>query len=137
MTSRPCHRLVEIPARHDARGILHFAQEPQHIPFTVRRIFYLHHMPAGSSRGGHAHRRQHQFLVMLAGSASIAIDDGRSRQQLTLNDPGTALYCPPMLWLDLGQFSADALCLVLTSDVYDEADYIRDAGEFRRLAAAG
>jgi dTDP-4-dehydrorhamnose 3,5-epimerase-like enzyme len=135
MTPVPAHRLIEIPCKSDPRGMLHFAQEPQHIPFTVRRIFYLHHLAPGTSRGGHAHRRQHQFLVLLAGSARIEVDDGRSRRAVVLDDPGLALYCPPMLWLDLGDFSSDALCLVLTSDVYDETDYIRDLAEFRRLAA--
>jgi len=137
MTAAPRHRLVEIPCKGDARGLLHFAQEPQHIPFTVRRIFYLHRMPPGTSRGGHAHRLQHQFLVLLAGSARIEIDNGQSRQSVIMDDPGRALYCPPMLWLELGDFSSNALCLVLTSDVYDEADYIRDAAEFRRLTVLG
>jgi len=131
------YRLIEIPGRCDGRGALHFAQEPQHIPFVVRRIFYLHNLVPGTGRGGHAHRRQHQFLVMVAGSARITVDNGRLREEVRLDDPGLALYCPPMLWLDLNDFSSDAVCLVLTSDVYDEADYIRDAAEFRRLTADG
>lgn len=117
------------------RGVLHFAQEPEQIPFAVRRIFYLHHLVPGTSRGGHAHRGQHQFLMMVAGSAQVVIDNGQMRDAIVLSDPGTALYCPPMLWLELGEFSPDAVCLVLTSGVYNEADYIRDTAEFRRLAA--
>jgi dTDP-4-dehydrorhamnose 3,5-epimerase-like enzyme len=125
--------MIELPERADARGALVFAQRSDHIPFTVRRFFALHHIPEGSSRGGHAHRAQHQFLLMLAGQARVTVDDGQDRTDVLLDRPNLALYAPPMLWLELCDFSGDAVCLVLTSDVYSEADYIRDRAEFLRL----
>jgi UDP-2-acetamido-3-amino-2,3-dideoxy-glucuronate N-acetyltransferase len=131
--SRPSHTLVELPERADARGALVFAQQSDHIPFVVRRFFALHGIPEGSSRGGHAHRAQHQFLVMLAGQARITVDDGKGRANILLDRPNLALCAPPMLWLELCDFSHDAVCLVLTSDVYSESDYIRDRAEFLRL----
>jgi hypothetical protein len=133
---RPQHRMIELPERADPRGALVFGQQPDHIPFAVKRFFVLHSIAAGASRGAHAHRQQHQFLVMLAGSAVVTVDDGAERTQLTLDRPNLALHAPPMLWLELDCFSANAVCLVLTSDVYSEADYIRDRAEFLRLAAA-
>lgn len=127
-------RLVDLPLRRDPRGSLGFAQLNEHIPFAVKRVFYLYDLPAGTARAGHAHRAQHQFLVMLAGSCRASLDDGTSRAILKLDSPQTALYVPPMYWLDLDDFTAAAICLVLTSDLYDPADYVRDPAEFRHLA---
>src|SRR6185312_16425208 len=128
--SRPSYRLIELPERADARGALIFAQEGDHIPFPVKRFFALYRVAPGASRGGHAHRAQHQLLAMLAGAATVIVDDGKTRTPLRLDRPSLALHAPPMLWLDLEDFSADAVCMVLTSDVYSESDYIRDRAEF-------
>jgi len=130
----PRHSLIELPQRVDARGALSFAQQGDHIPFAVKRFFALYGIGEGVSRGGHAHREQHQFLVMLAGRATIAVDDGAARIQVVLDRPSLALHAPPMLWLELEDFSTDAVCMVLASDVYAEPDYIRDRAEFLRLA---
>jgi len=132
MTSQP-HRLIELPERKDGRGALSFAQEPDQIPFPVKRFFALYKLAPGTHRGGHAHRQQHQFLVMLAGAATITVDDGKTRTPLRLDRPNLALHAPPMLWLDLDDFTPDAVCMVLTSDVYSESDYIRDRTEFLKL----
>lgn len=131
--SRPRHTLVDLPERVDPRGTLSFGQQGDHIPFAVKRYFVLYGVPEGSSRGGHAHRAQHQFLIMASGSAKIAVDDGKSRAEVLLDRPNFALYAPPMLWLELRDFSQGAVCLVLVSDVYSENDYIRDRAEFLRL----
>jgi mannose-6-phosphate isomerase-like protein (cupin superfamily) len=128
------HRLCELPERTDARGVLTFAQQDDQIPFAVKRFFALHDLPPGADRGGHAHREQHQFLVMLAGSATVTVDDGKARTEVRLDRPNLALYVPPLLWLDLSGFTAGAVCLVLASDVYAESDYIRDRETFLRLA---
>ncbi|HEY2010080.1 MAG TPA: FdtA/QdtA family cupin domain-containing protein [Rhizomicrobium sp.] len=129
----PKPRLIELPERIDARGALTFAQQGDHIPFTVKRFFALHGVAEGTSRGGHAHREQHQFLVMLSGQATVIVDDGVGRIPVLLDRPNLALYAPPMLWLELDGFSAGAICMVLTSDVYQESDYVRDRAEFLRL----
>jgi dTDP-4-dehydrorhamnose 3,5-epimerase-like enzyme len=128
----PTHRLVELPERADARGALVFAQQGDHIPFSPKRFFVIYPVP-GAQRGAHAHRAQHQFLVMLSGSAVVTVDNGAMREKVTLSRNNLALYAPPMLWLELDDFSDGAVCMVLTSDVYAENDYIRDREEFLHL----
>jgi len=134
MTSSPSHRLIELPERTDPRGALTFAQQGDHIPFAVKRFFALYGVAPDASRGGHAHRAQHQLLVLLAGAATVTVDDGKNRTPIRLDRPNLALHAPPMLWLDLDGFSPGAICMVLTSDVYAESDYIRDRAEFLKLA---
>jgi hypothetical protein len=129
-------KLIELPERADARGALTFAQQGDQIPFPVKRFFALYGVAPGAGRGGHAHRAQHQLLVMLAGSATITVDDGHSRTQVRLDRPNLALHAPPMLWLELDGFSEGAVCMVLTSDIYSETDYIRDRAEFLDLTKA-
>jgi dTDP-4-dehydrorhamnose 3,5-epimerase-like enzyme len=132
---RPKHSLLELPKRSDARGNLIFAQDRDHIPFPVKRFFLLYGLCKDATRGGHAHRAQHQLLMMTAGGATVTVDDGQTRTPIRLDNPAIALHVPPMLWLDLEDFSEGAACLVLTSDVYSEKDYIRERNEFLRLAA--
>src|SRR6185312_16710116 len=127
---RPQHRLIELPERGDARGLLTFGQENDHIPFSIKRFFALYNVAEGAQRGGHAHHKQHQFLVMLAGSASIVVDNGGDRHDVRLDRPNLGLHVPPMLWLELGDFTKDAVCLALASGPYDESDYIRDRDSF-------
>jgi dTDP-4-dehydrorhamnose 3,5-epimerase-like enzyme len=134
MTTRPTHRLVELAQRADARGALTFAQQGDQIPFAVKRFFALHDMAPGAHRGGHAHREQHQLLVMLTGAATVAVDDGKKRTEVRLDRPNLALHAPPMLWLDLDGFTPGAVCMVLASDVYAESDYIRDRDTFLLLS---
>jgi dTDP-4-dehydrorhamnose 3,5-epimerase-like enzyme len=129
------HDLIELPERLDARGALTFAQEGDHIPFAVKRFFALHGVTEGTSRGGHAHRAQHQFLVMLSGKATVTVDNGIARAPVLLDRPNLALYVPPMLWLELEGFSTGAICMVLASDIYQESDYVRDRAEFLRLTS--
>ena len=123
-------RRITLPEVTDLRGSLTFAEQDHHIPFAVKRIFAIYGMPAGSVRGGHAHRAQQQFLMMLAGQCTIVVDDGRSRVEETLRHPVEALYVPAGLWIELKDFSAGAICVVLASGLYDEADYVRDYREF-------
>jgi hypothetical protein len=130
---RPLYRMIELPEHADARGALTFAQQGDHIPFAVKRFFAIYGVAEGGSRGAHAHRTQHQFLVMLSGKSVVTVDDGASRTAVVLDRPCLALYAPPMLWLELSGFSAGAACMVLVSDIYLESDYIRDRAEFLRL----
>lgn len=130
------HKIVSLPVIADPRGKLTFAQAGDHLPFVPKRIFYLYDVAPGAKRGGHAHIAQHQFLIVPAGRCRVTVDDGRTRQDVALENPAQGLYVPPMLWLDLDNFSPGAVCLVLTSDVYDEADYIRDMAQFRLQAAS-
>jgi hypothetical protein len=114
-----------------------FAEDERHIPFQVRRVFALYQVPAGQTRGEHAHRTCHQFVVMLAGGSTISIDEGAETCEERLDRPTQGLYVPPLVWIELRDFTPDAICLVLTSEHFDEADYIRDRVEFQRLAASG
>jgi hypothetical protein len=134
LTMASKHRLIELPERNDARGSIVFAQQPDHIPFAVKRFFAIHGVAARASRGGHAHHALHQLLVILTGKVTVTIDDGVTRTPVVLDRPNFALYAPPMLWLELDGFSSDAVCMVLVSDIYAESDYIRDRAEFLRLA---
>ena len=131
----PNHRLIELPEIGDARGMLTFAQENEHFPFSVRRIFVLYNLNDGAYRGGHAHRQQHQALLMTAGACTVHVNDGRSRAAVRLCRPSQLLYVPPMRWLELEDFADRAVCLALASARYDELDYIRDFPEFLRLSS--
>jgi hypothetical protein len=126
-------RVVNLPQRKDPRGSLGFAEVGAHIPFSVLRVFYLYGLAPGAERGAHAHLAQHQFLVMLHGSCTVVVDDGRTRQNVDLASPAVGLHAPPLNWLELKDFSADAACMVLASGHYDESDYIRDYERFRKL----
>lgn len=131
-------RLITLPQRGDSRGMLGFAQEGREIPFHVKRLFYLYAVPPGASRGSHAHREQHQLVMMLSGSCEILLDDGTARHTLVLGSRSEALYVPPLVWLELSGFSgAGSVCAVLTSGLFDERDYIRDYAEFQSIVCGG
>lgn len=129
-------QLIELPSFDDERGGLVFMEAEKHIPFSVRRFFLLHHVNFGAVRGQHAHRICHQFLLTTAGCVTVEIDDGRSRRRELLDRPTLGLHVPPMIWVDLIDFSADAVLGVLASEPFDEADYIRDYDQFKAMAGA-
>jgi hypothetical protein len=133
---RPRHRLVDLPQHADQRGALVFGQEGDHVPFPVKRFFTVFNVAPGATRADHAHRKQHQFLLMPAGAATAIIEDGENIATVRLDRPNLALHSPPMLWVTLKDFTPGAVCLVLSSGVYDESDYIRDRDTFLRLAKA-
>jgi uncharacterized RmlC-like cupin family protein len=100
------------------------------LPFSTKRIFYLYDMPGGESRGAHAHKQCHQFLVAASGSFEVLLDDGRTKRQVLLNRPDFGLHIPPGIWASEINFSSGSICLVLASHAYDENDYIRNYSEF-------
>lgn len=104
------------------------------LPFQVKRVFWLHNLPEGSSRGAHAHRTHHQLIMAACGSFNVTVDDGRTLTQHRLRAPGS-LWVKPGIWNTLGSFSEDAVCVVLASEKYDERLYMRDYNEFRKFAA--
>jgi hypothetical protein len=104
-----------------------------HIPFEVKRIFYLYDIPSGKSRGAHAHKKCHQFFIATSGSFEVILDDGNAKRTVFLNCPYYGLYIPPGIWAHEQGFSAGSICLVLTSHEYDSADYIRQYEEYRRF----
>lgn len=130
MSLKQC-RLINLPKIGDERGMLSFVEGNQHVPFAIKRIFYLYDVPETKSRGAHAHKKLEQFIIGLGGSFEVELDDGRSKQRFELDQPWQGLYIPPMIWTSVENFKNNAVCLVLASDVYDEADYYRNYEEFK------
>ena len=125
--------LVTLPKISDLRGNLTFIEGNEHIPFDIKRIFYLYDVPTGESRGAHAHHTLHQFLICLSGSFDVAVDDGISKATIHLNRPWSGLHMPPMIWAAEVDFDPGTVCLVLASDLYAEDDYIRDYDDYLKL----
>jgi acetyltransferase-like isoleucine patch superfamily enzyme len=128
--------LRAMPLVNDLRGNLTFGQHDLHLPFAPRRYFVIFGVPGKEIRGEHAHRKLQQFLLCLTGSVSVMVDDGRDRDEVVLDRPDLGLYVPPMVWAAQFHYSADAVLLVLASDVYDAGDYIRSYEEFLQAARA-
>lgn len=104
------------------------------LPFQVKRIFYLYDIPAGESRGAHAHKECHQLLIALTGAFEVLLDDGVSKRTVSINQPFLGLHIPPGIWASEQNFSSASICLVLTSHEYAENDYIRDYDDFLKLS---
>jgi dTDP-4-dehydrorhamnose 3,5-epimerase-like enzyme len=119
-----------LPRSSDSRGILVAAQFMDQVPFRIRRMFFLKDVPPGSERGNHAHRRSHELLVVPSGAVTIELDDGWSRWQHRLKEPDRAVHVPPMTWVILRGFEVGTICVVLASEAYKAADYIRDYQRF-------
>ncbi len=125
-------RLIELPKIEDPRGSLTFIEQANHIPFEIERVYYIYGIPAGASRGAHAHKKQHEFLIPIAGSFDVLVKDGNLESSYHLDRSSCGLYLPEMVWRDLCNFSMGSICLVLSSGVFDEDDYIREYSEFQK-----
>jgi dTDP-4-dehydrorhamnose 3,5-epimerase-like enzyme len=134
MTS-PLAQFIELPVVHEPRGNLAFAESEVHVPFKIERVYYLYDVPSGSVRAGHAHKALHQLVLPIAGSFDVRLFDGRREEVVTLNRPHRGLHIPPMMWREIENFSSGAVCVVLASLRYDEADYYREMDDF--LASVG
>ena len=115
---------------HNRAGNITIVEGQTHIPFDVRRIYYLYDIPGGEDRGGHAHKELHQLIVAASGSFNVLLDDGQNKKIVTLNRPDYGLMVVPGIWRELFEFSSGAICLVLASQKYDQADYIRSYDQF-------
>jgi hypothetical protein len=127
-------RIIELPKIMDRRGNLTFVEGGNHIPFDIKRVYYLYDVPGGSDRGAHAHRRLHQFILAMSGSFDIVLSDGNSERRFHLNRSYYGLYVCPMMWRTLDNFSSGSVCMVLASEPFDESDYIRSHTEFIQVA---
>lgn len=129
MTINDC-KLITLPKITDPRGNLSFVEGGNHIPFEIRRVFYLYDVPGGSYRGAHAHKTLEQVIIAVSGAFDVVLEDGEASQTFHLDRSHHALYVPAMTWSYLDNFTTAAVCLVLASDRYEEADYIRDHDAF-------
>lgn len=125
--------LIWLPKIGDRNGHITAVNNCQEIPFDVKRIFYLYDIPGGESRGAHAHKECHQFLVAASGAYEVLLDDGKVQRQVLLNRPDFGLHIPPGIWASEINFSSGSICLVLASEIYDADDYVRDYENFLKL----
>lgn len=126
--------LLTFPKIADPRGNLTFIEGQRHVPFDIKRVYYLYDVPGGAERGGHAHRNLHQVLVAMSGSFDVVLDDGNMEIRYHLNRSYYGLYLCPMIWRTMDNFSSGSVCMVLASEPYEEADYYRDYDIFRSEA---
>lgn len=134
MQPNPC-RLVGLPKVDDARGSLSYAEAGKQVPFEIRRIFFLHGVPEGVTRAGHALKTCEQLIIATSGEFSVVVDDGASKSAFRLRTGGEGLYLPSRTWLELEGFLPGSVCLVLASERYSEDAYIRSYDEFTAAAA--
>ncbi len=125
-------KTIDLPKMVDPRGNLSFIEGERHVPFAVRRVYWVYDVPGGEVRGGHAYRRNEELIVALSGSFDVVLDDGARRKVFSLNRSYHGLWVPRMVWRRLENFSTNALALVLASESYDAEDYIRDHDDFIR-----
>ncbi len=123
-------RIIDLKKISNPKGNLTAIESGRDVPFEFKRVYYTYDIPGGESRGGHAHRALHQFIIAASGSFNVDLDDGTKQASFFLNRSYYGLYIPPMLWRDLTNFSSGSVALVLASDHYDEGDYIRDHEAF-------
>jgi len=119
-------KIIELPKNQDPRGNLSFIEEESHIPFKIKRVYWVYDVPGGEIRGGHAFKKQHELIVALSGSFDVMVDDGHQKTVYSLNRSYYGLYIPAQVWRQVQNFSTNSLALVLCSTEYSEEDYIRD-----------
>ncbi|GLC27492.1 sugar 3,4-ketoisomerase [Roseisolibacter agri] len=125
-------RLVDLARFVSPEGSLTPVEGERDVPFPIERVYYLYDVPGGEARGGHAHRELRQLIVAASGAFDILIDDGHERRTIRLDRAFRGLLLPPMIWRELENFSSGAVCLVLASASYDEADYVREYDAFQQ-----
>jgi len=126
-------KIIQLPKIVDPRGNLTFLEGSNHVPFEIKRLFYIYDVPTGENRGAHAHHNLKQFIICLSGSFDVFLDDGHQKKIVHLNRPWQGLFIPPMMWASEGNFDPGSVCLVLVSELYDPASYIRDYDYFLKL----
>lgn len=124
--------LISLPKISDPRGNLTFIEGNNHIPFDIKRVYYLYDVPGGAERGGHAHKGLHQLIIAMSGSFDVLLDDGYGKKRIHLNRSYSGLYVCPMIWRELDNFSSGSVCMALASNLYDEDDYYREYDAFIR-----
>lgn len=128
-------KIIDLPKISDPRGNLTFIEENKHVPFDIKRVFYLYDVPGGENRGGHALKSCSQLLVALSGSFDVTVYDGKEKQTFQLNRSYFGLHIPPLIWRQIDNFSSNSICMVLASEFYSDEGYYREYDSF--LKAVG
>lgn len=129
-------KILDLPKHNDPRGNLSVIEGGIHVPFDIKRVYYLYDVPGGSARAGHGHKELQQLIIAMSGSFDVIVDDGFERKKIHLNRSYHGLYIPKMMWREVDNFSSGAVCLVLASTLYDKDDYYHDHDEFVSIAQA-
>ncbi len=123
-------RIINLPKISDPRGNLTFLEGMRHIPFEIKRVFYLYDVPGGESRAGHALKTCEQFVIAMSGSFDLVLDDGVDRKRFHLNRSYYGIYLPPLIWREIDNFSSGSVCTVMASEPYNEDSYYREYSHF-------
>ena len=130
-------KLIELPRFNDPRGNLSFAEQNNHIPFEIKRTYWIYDVPGGESRGGHAYISTEEFIIAISGGLDVTVDDGNNKKTYTLNRSYYGLYIPKGLWRTMDNFSTNSLALEFASTKYDRKDYVEDYYEYIKLKSNG
>ena len=130
-------RIIELPKFLDARGNLSFAEQNNHIPFEIKRTYWIYDVPGGEDRGGHAFRENQEFVIALSGAFDVVVDNGSTKKTFTLNRSYYGLYIPKGLWRTMENFSTNAFALEFGSIPYTIEDYVYDYDEFKQMKSHG
>ncbi len=130
-------KIVQLPRFNDPRGNLSFVEQLNHIPFEIKRIYWIYDVPGGECRGGHAYINTEEFIVALSGGFDVTVDDGNENKTFTLNRSYYGLYIPKGLWREMENFSTNSFALEFASTKYDEEDYIRDYEKYKKMMFNG
>ena len=130
-------RIIRLPKYTDPRGNLSFVEQLNHIPFEIKRSYWIYDVPGGENRGGHAFKQNEEFIIALSGAFDVIVDDGINKRRYTLNRSYYGLYVPAGLWREMENFSTNSLALEFGSIHYNEQDYIRDYGEYLKMKKDG
>lgn len=126
-------RMIDLPKILDDRGNLSFIEEENHVPFKIKRVYWIYDVPGGEFRGSHAYIKTEEIIMALSGSFDIILHDGKEEKKYSLNRSYYGIYIPQLVWRKLENFSTNSLALVLSSTTYDEKDYIRNFNKFLTL----
>jgi dTDP-4-dehydrorhamnose 3,5-epimerase-like enzyme len=130
-------KIIEFPRIMDRRGNLSFIEGENHVPFEIKRLYYLYDVPSGATRGGHAHRAMECVIIALSGSFDLKLDDGFTKESVFMNKPYLGLYLPSGIWREIANFSSNSVALVIASTIYDEGEYIRQYEVFKKMVCDG
>jgi dTDP-4-dehydrorhamnose 3,5-epimerase-like enzyme len=131
------YKIIDFPKVSDVRGNLSFIEENKHVPFPIKRVYFLYDVPSGAKRGGHAHKALETVVIALSGSFDVKLDDGFKKKTFFLNRPHYGLYIPAGIWRSIENFSSNSIALVLASSLYEENDYIRNYKAFKMMVKNG